>query len=141
MRWLLALHVIFFVTWFAGLFYLPRLFVYHAECSDSTGNQRFKLMERKLFNGVMLPSAILIGISGYWLFIIYEHTHSSHQWWLYIKIFLVLTLYCYMFLCWKYLRDFKHDRNKHTHMFYRWFNEYPSIILVTVVILAIVKPF
>lgn len=141
MRWLLAFHLIFVVTWFAGLFYLPRLFVYHAECNDDTGKQRFKLMERKLFNGIMLPSAVSVGITGYWLLILYQHTHPAYQWWLYIKILLVLTLYYYMFLCWKYLRDFKYNRNKHTHVFYRWFNEYPSIILIAVVILAVVKPF
>lgn len=141
MQWLLAFHVIFFVTWFAALFYLPRLFVYHAQCNDAIGKQRFKLMERKLFNGIMLPSATLVGISGYWLLILYERTHPAHQWWLHIKIWLVLTLYLYMILCWKYLHDFKYERNKHNHVFYRWFNEYPSIILIVVVILAIIKPF
>ena len=141
MKWLLACHVIFVITWFAALLYLPRLFVYHVECKDEVGKQRFKIMERKLFNGIMVPSAILVLISGYWLLILYEHAAPAHQWWLHIKLWLVFTLYIYVIFCWKYMRDFKHDRNKHSHVFYRWFNEYPSLILIIVVILAVAKPF
>ena len=141
MKWLLAFHIIFVVTWFAALFYLPRLFVYHAECKDEASKKRFKIMERKLFNGIMIPSAILVLASGYWLLILYERTAPAHQWWLHIKLWLVFTLYIYVIFCWKYMRDFKHGRNKHSHVFYRWFNEYPSLILIIVVILAVVKPF
>lgn len=141
MKWLIAFHIIFVITWFAALFYLPRLFVYHAECKDQIGNQRFKIMERKLFNIVMLPSAILVLISGFWLLNLYEQTKPLHQWWLHIKLWLVLLLYIYMAFCWKYLRDFKYDRNKYSHVFYRWFNEIPSFILIIVIILAVVQPF
>jgi len=141
MAWLVAFHIIFVITWFAALFYLPRLFVYHAECNDEPGNQRFKIMERKLFNGIMLPSAILVLITGVWLLILYLHHAHAHYWWLYVKLALVFLLYVYIGFCWKYLRDFKHERNQHSHVFYRWFNEIPSIILIIVVILAMVRPF
>ncbi len=141
MKWLIAFHIIFIVAWFSALFYLPRLFVYHAECKDEISNERFKIMERRLFYGIMLPSTILTSISGFWLLNLYERTAPLHQWWLHIKLWLVLLLYIYMIFCWKYLQDFKHNRNKHHHVFYRWFNEFPSLILVIVVILAVVQPF
>ena len=141
MSWLLAFHLIFVVTWFAALFYLPRLFVYHAECKDEISRQRFKIMERKLFNGIMLPSAILVLLTGGGLLIFYQHITHIHQYWLYLKLALVFLLYIYVGFCWKYLNDFKYDRNRYSHLFYRWFNEFPSVILILVVILAIVKPF
>lgn len=143
MNWVIAFHVIFVITLFAAVFYLPRLFVYHAQCdaADSIGNARFKVMERKLFNGIMVPSAILVGITGFWLLYGYGWAEQPHIIWLHIKLILVLLLYIYMGFCWKYMRDFKHDRNKHGHVFYRYFNEIPSIILIAIIILVFVKPF
>ena len=146
MNWLIAFHVIFVICWCAALFYLPRLFVYHAQChdqgQDQLGNARFKIMERKLFNGIMLPSAILSIISGIWLlFASSWKTDGASFWWMRIKLVLVGLLLIYMYYCWKYLRAFKFDKNQHTHVFYRWFNEMPTILLIAIIILAFVRPF
>jgi len=136
MLWIKALHIIFMVTWFAGLFYLPRLFVYHALSEDAVGRERFKLMERKLFYGIMLPGAVLTVASGLWLWLGY----GGGGLWLQIKLALVLMLIAYHLYCGKLLYDFKHDRNRHGHVFYRWLNEFPVLILIAVVLLAVVKP-
>ena len=135
MLWIKALHIIFMVTWFAGLFYLPRLFVYHSTATDTAGIERFKIMERKLFYGIMTPGAILTLIFGFWLL-----RYGFGGTWLHIKLALVLVLIAYHIYCGKLLLDFKHDRNKHGHVFYRWLNEFPVLILIAVVILAVVKP-
>jgi putative membrane protein len=136
MLWIKSLHVIFMITWFAGLFYLPRLFVYHAQATDDISLERFKLMERKLFYGIMTPGGVLTIIFGLWLWLGYGITGA----WLSIKLVLVLVLIAFHLYCGKLLLDFKHDRNRHGHVFYRWLNEFPVLILVPVVILAIVKP-
>jgi putative membrane protein len=136
MLWIKALHIIFMVTWFAGLFYLPRLFVYHSTATDAAGIERFKIMERKLFYGIMTPGAILTLIFGVWLWLGYSFNGT----WLHIKLALVIVLIAYHIYCGKLLMDFKHDRNKHSHTFYRWLNEFPLLILIAVVILAVVKP-
>ncbi len=136
MLWIKALHIIFMVTWFAGLFYLPRLFVYHSTATDAAGIERFKIMERKLFYGIMTPGAILTLIFGVWLWLGYSFNGT----WLHIKLALVLVLIAYHIYCGKLLLDFKHDHNKHGHVFYRWLNEFPVLILIAVVILAVVKP-
>ena len=135
MLWIKALHIIFMVTWFAGLFYLPRLFVYHSATTDTAGIERFKTMERKLFYGIMTPGAILTLIFGLWLL-----SYGFGGTWLHIKLAIVLVLIAYHVYCGKLLLDFKHDRNKHGHTFYRWLNEFPVLILIAVVILAVVKP-
>ena len=134
--WIKALHIIFMVTWFAGLFYLPRLFVYHSITTDTAGIERLKIMERKLFYGIMTPGAILTLIFGVWLWLGYGFGGI----WLHIKLALVIVLIAYHIYCGKLLLDFKHDRNKHGHIFYRWLNEFPVLILIAVVILAVVKP-
>ncbi len=136
MLWIKALHIIFMVTWFAGLFYLPRLFVYHSTTTDTAGIERFKIMERKLFYGIMIPGAILTLIFGVWLWLGYGFNGI----WLHVKLTLVLILIAYHIYCGKLLLDFKHDRNRHSHIFYRWLNEFPVLILIAVVILAVVKP-
>lgn len=136
MLWIKALHLIFMVTWFAGLFYLPRLFVYHALSTDMPGIERFKLMERKLFYGIMTPGALLTVAFGLWLWLGYGLGGA----WLQIKLVLVAILIAYHVYCGKLLTDFKHDRNRHSHVFYRWLNEFPVLILVAVVVLAVVKP-
>ena len=129
------------VTWFAGLFYLPRLFVYHAMSTDSTSIKRFKIMERKLFFGIMTPGAILTIASGLWLLQGYAWRLYGHSGWLHFKLTLVAFLVLYHVYCGYLLLQFKHDRNSHSHVFYRWLNEVPVIFLVGCVILVVVKPF
>ena len=130
------------VTWFAGLFYLPRLFVYHAmiEPEDQTGNERMKVMERKLY-AIMTIGAVLTAIFGIWLLITYAWEVFSNDGWLHAKLFLVAILIGYHFYCGKIVKEFKADLNNRSHVFYRWFNEFPVLILFGVVILAVVKPF
>lgn len=137
MLWVKSAHIIFMVTWFAGLFYLPRLFVYHATATDTPGIERFKLMERKLYYGIMTPGAILTIVFGLWLWLGYGITGG----WLHAKVALVGVLIIYHLYCGKLLRDFKHDRNRHGHVYYRWLNEAPVIILIAVILLVELKPF
>jgi putative membrane protein len=137
MLWIKSLHIIFMVTWFAGLFYLPRLFVYHAMSDDRPGIERFKIMERKLFFGIMTPGAVLTIIFGLWLMLGY-HIDGG---WLHAKLALVVVLILYHIYCGKLMIDFKHDRNRHGHVFYRWLNELPAVLLIAIVILVVVKPF
>lgn len=135
MLWLKAFHIIFMVTWFAGLFYLPRLFVYHAMSKDKISLERFVIMERKLFYGIMTPGGIITIILGFWLL---DYGYSGL--WLNIKLLLVLLLVIYHMYCFKYLMDFKHNRNKHSHIFFRWFNEVPVILLIAIILLVELKP-
>lgn len=139
MNWIIAFHIIFVITWFSGLFYLPRLFVYHAMCEDKNGTERFKIMERKLYYGIMWPSAVLATFFGLWL-IAYHPTYYLQQTWLLIKLLLVLLLWIFHFSCGRYYKIFKADKNHHSHVFYRWFNELPTVLLIVIVILAIVRP-
>ena len=137
MLWIKALHLIFMVTWFAGLFYLPRLFVYHALAEDAVSRERFKVMERKLYYGIMTPGAVLTLVFGAWLWLGYGVSGG----WLHAKLVLVVVLIAYHLWCGKLLTDFRHDRNTRSHVWFRWFNEFPVVILAGVVILAVVKPF
>jgi len=137
MLWVKALHIVFMVTWFAGLFYLPRLFVYHADTQDEAGRARFKIMERKLYFGIMMPGALLTIAFGMWLWLGYGISGA----WLHAKLLLVAVLIGYHLWCGKLVTDFKLDRNRHSHIWYRWFNEFPVLILIAVVILVVVKPF
>ncbi|MDA1107804.1 MAG: protoporphyrinogen oxidase HemJ [Proteobacteria bacterium] len=139
MLWVKALHIIFMVSWFAGLFYLPRLFVYHAQCEDTAGNERFKVMERKLFFFIT-PWAILTLLFGLWMLWDYAWALYSSQGWLHAKLFLVLLLIAYHLYCYKLMLDFKHERNRRSHVFYRWVNEAPVLLLFAIVVLAVVKP-
>lgn len=144
MLYIKAFHIIFMVTWFAGLFYLPRLFVYHAMSLDQLdGDQisidRFKIMERKLFFGIMTPGAILTIAMGIWM--ITKMGMGSYGTWLHIKLALVAILLIYHIYCGKLMIDFKYDRNKHSHVFYRWLNEFPVLLIIPIVILAVVRPF
>ena len=141
MLYIKALHICFMVTWFAGLFYLPRLFVYHAMSSDEASIERFKIMERKLFFGIMTPGAILTLAFGLWLLSAYSWEVFMDATWLHAKFALLIILIGYHIHCGKLLMDFKHDRNTHSHVFYRWYNEFPVLILFAVVILVVAKPF
>lgn len=141
MLWLKAFHLIFMVTWFAGLFYLPRLYVYHAMSSDAVSIERFKIMERKLYFGIMTPGMILTFVFGIWMLLSYAWNIYSGSGWLHVKMALLLLLVAYHGLCGKWLIDFKYDRNRHSHVYYRWWNEVPVVFLLAIVILAVVKPF
>ncbi|MDH5765497.1 MAG: CopD family protein [Gammaproteobacteria bacterium] len=140
MLWVKAFHVIFMVTWFAGLFYLPRLFVYHAQSTDPISIERFKIMERKLFYGIMTPGGIVTILLGLWMLIDYAIQAYAASLWLNIKLGLAIILIAYHVYCWKLLQDFKLDQNKHSHVWYRWFNEFPVLLLIAMIILVIVKP-
>ena len=139
--WLKALHLIFMVTWFAGLFYLPRLFVYHAMSEDEISNERFKIMERKLFFGIMTPGMIVTFIFGIWMLADYAWAMYGKMGWLHVKMTLLALMVVYHYFCYRWLMDFKHDRNQRSHVFYRWMNEVPVLFLVGIIILAVVKPF
>jgi len=135
--WLKAFHLIFMVTWFAGLFYLPRLFVYHAMTEDQAGNERFKVMERKLF-WFTIPWMLLTLGFGIWMLYDYAWLVFGKMMWLHTKLALIALLVIYQIYCWKLMKDFANDNNHHNHVWYRWFNEVPVPILVAVVLLAVV---
>ncbi|MBA3581707.1 MAG: CopD family protein [Gammaproteobacteria bacterium] len=140
MLWLKALHLIAMVTWFAGLFYLPRLYVYHAMSDDAASIARFKIMERKLFWGITTPGGVLTLFFGSWMLIDYGWAAWGTQLWLHAKLSLILLLVLYHIMCGKLLADFKHDRNQHSHIWYRWFNEAPVLLLIAIILLATLKP-
>jgi len=140
MLWLKAFHIIAVVCWFAALFYLPRLFVYHAMSEDNTSKERFKIMERKLYRGIMTPSMIAVVILGTWLLTLNPSYYFS-QGWIHAKLTLVAILIGYHFYCGYLLKQFRDDINTKSHKFYRFFNEAPVLILIAVVILAVVRPF
>jgi putative membrane protein len=137
MLWIKALHLIFVVSWFAGLFYLPRLFVYHAAAADVVSSERFKVMERRLYRGIMVPAMVLTVASGLWLWLAFGFAGG----WLHAKVFLVVLLVAYHFWLRKLLGDFARDANRHPERFYRVVNEVPTLLLIAIVILVVVKPF
>ncbi|WP_263147587.1 protoporphyrinogen oxidase HemJ [Pseudomonas sp. RIT-PI-AD] len=137
--WIKALHIVAVVCWFAGLFYLPRLFVYHAASEDAPSRERFCVMERKLYRGIMLPSMIATLVLGIWLILLNSGLMS--QGWLHAKLTLVVLLIGYHHACGAMLKRFARGENGRSHVFYRWFNEIPVLILIAVAILVVVKPF
>lgn len=137
MLWVKSFHIIFVVTWFAALFYLPRLFVYHAMATDAVSIERFKVMERKLYRGIMTPSAILAIGFGLWLWLGYGITGG----WMHAKLVVVALLVAYHLWCGKLLADLREDRSAKSHVWFRWFNEAPVLALFAAVILVVVKPF
>ena len=138
MLWLKAFHIIFVITWFAGLFYLPRLFVYHAMAEDKISMERFKVMERKLYFGIMTPAMVITLVLGSWLWLGYGFSGG----WLHAKVTLVLGLVVYQLYLGKLMVEFRHDRNRHSHVFYRWLNEIPALpFLIAIVLLVVLKPF
>ncbi len=136
MLWVKSFHIIFVTSWFAGLFYLPRLFVNHAMVEDVATSDRLKLMEHKLYR-FMTPLGVLAVLFGFWLWLGYGFSGG----WLHAKLALVTVLVAYHLYCGKLLDDFKHDRNRHSHIWYRWFNELPVLILFAVIFLVELKPF
>ena len=138
MPWIKAWHVIFMVTWFAGLFYLPRLFVYHAMTTDSAGIERFRVMERRLFV-IMTIGAAMTAVFGFWL--LAGSPALLGTGWLRVKLALVAILLAYHAWCWRLMCDFAAGRNARSARWYRWFNEVPSLLLIGIVLLAVVRPF
>jgi putative membrane protein len=138
MLWVKSFHIIFMVTWFAGLFYLPRLFVYHAATQDRISLERFKVMERRLFWGIMTPGAVLTILFGVWLWLGWFRGATG---WLHAKIALVAVLAAYHVWCWRLVKAFAAARNTNSERWYRWFNEFPTLVLVATVLLVVFKPF
>ena len=138
--WLKSFHIAAMVTWFAGLFYLPRLFVYHAMTDDKPGRERFKVMERKLYRGITTPGGVVTVVLGGLLAAALGPEAFREATWLHWKIALVAVLVAYHLYLGRLLRSFALDENRHGHVFYRWLNEFPVLILVAVVCLAVLKP-
>ncbi|MFI8741601.1 protoporphyrinogen oxidase HemJ [Stutzerimonas zhaodongensis] len=137
--WLKALHIVAIVCWFAGLFYLPRLFVYHAMSEDAISRERFQVMERKLYRGIMIPSMVATLAFGIGMIALNPALFSGG--WLHAKLALVVLLIGYHHICGAQLKRFARDENTRSHVFYRWFNEFPVLLLLAIVILVVIKPF
>jgi putative membrane protein len=137
MLWLKAFHVVFVVTWFAGLFYLPRLFVYHAATTDAPGLARFVVMERRLFFIMTLGALLAVLFGAAMLIAAPEYLALG---WLRAKLLLVLVLVGYHAWCYRLMRAFRAGAAPHTQRWYRLFNEAPTLLLVAIVVLAVVKP-
>ena len=134
-----TLHIIFMVTWFAGLFYLPRLYVYHAQADDQISKDRFMIMERKLFFYIMTPAMILSWLFG--LLLIHEIGFEKlGQTWMILKLIFVVILTIYHFYLGRILGQFKLDLNTHSHKFYRFINEIPTLLLILIIFVVIFKP-
>ena len=139
MLWVKALHIIFMVTWFAGLFYLPRLFVYHCEADPgSRQSETFKLMERRLLKGIINPAMIATWVLGLWL--AWSGGLFAARW-LDAKLVLVLAMSGVHGMLSRYVKDFAADRNRRSQNFYRIINEVPTVLMILIVILAVLKPF
>ena len=137
MLWVKTLHIVFMVTWFAGLFYLPRLFVYHAMSEDRVSLERFKVMERKLYWGITTPGGVLTLVFGVWLWLGWGFAGG----WLHAKLVLVAALVFYHIWCGKLMVELRRERNARSHVWFRWFNEIPVLLLIGTVALVVVKPF
>ncbi|MCB1857557.1 MAG: protoporphyrinogen oxidase HemJ [Gammaproteobacteria bacterium] len=140
MLWVKAFHIFFMTSWFAGIFYLPRLFVYHAMTTDQATNEQLQVMERKLYRFITPIMWMTLGL-GLWMLYDYAWTAFASMGWLHTKLVLVLVLMAYHFYCGKLIKEFANHRNRHSHVWYRWFNELPVFILLPIVVLTIVKPF
>lgn len=138
--WLKALHIVSIVCWFAGLFYLPRLFVYHSMSEDAVSCERFQTMERKLYRGIMVPSMVATLAFGIGMIALNPALFSNGGW-LHAKLVLVVLLVGYHHVCGAQLKRFARGENTRGHVFYRWFNEFPVLLLLAIVILVVVKPF
>jgi protoporphyrinogen IX oxidase len=137
MLWLKAFHIVFVVTWFAGLFYLPRLFVYHSVATDTPGRERFVVMERRLFTLMTVGAALAIAFGASMVAAAPAYLGFL---WLRVKLALVAALIVYHFWCRKLMCDLRDGRNSHSQRWYRMFNELPGLLLIAIVVLAVVKP-
>lgn len=135
-----AFHIIAMVAWFAGLFYLPRLFVYHADAKDKISCQRFNVMEWRLYYAITWPSALLTTALGLWL-IHYNGQYYFHAGWFHVKLLLILLLWGYHLSCGHYVRQFARNNQQRSQQYFRVFNEIPTVLLVSIVLLVVVKPF
>jgi putative membrane protein len=140
MAWVVAFHISFMVVWFSGLFYLPRLFVYHALAEDAVSKERFKVMERRLY---VMTNIGLVGtaVLGVWLLIAYAWQAYAGTVWLTTKLVLVAVLIGHHFYCGKLMKDFREERNVRSDKFYRIVNEIPVIPMFVIIIMVVVKPF
>lgn len=138
--WLKALHIVSMVCWFAGLFYLPRLFVYHAQSEDTVSKERFGLMERKLYRGIMGPAMIATLVFGVALIYLNPSIFTQGAW-IHAKLTLVVLLIGYHHMCGAQVKRFARGENTRSHVFFRWFNEVPVLLLLAIVILVVVRPF
>jgi protoporphyrinogen IX oxidase len=138
MLWLKAFHIVFVVTWFAGLFYLPRLFVYHAQATDEISRERFKRMEQRLFVMMTIGASLatLFGIA-----MLIRAPGLLSMGWLQVKLLLIAALVGYHVWCHRLMAAFRRNGNRHSQRWYRFFNEAPSLLLIAIVVLAVVKPF
>ncbi len=139
MLWCKAFHIIALVAWFAGIFYLPRLFVYHATAEDLISKERFKIMERRLYYGIMWPAALVTSALGLTL-ILYNPSYYLKAGWMHGKLSLVLLLWAYHLYSGHLLAVFKREKNRKSPLFYRLFNEVPVLLLVGIVLLVVIKP-
>ncbi|MGH1441152.1 MAG: protoporphyrinogen oxidase HemJ [Cellvibrionaceae bacterium] len=139
MLWVKSFHIISVICWFAVLFYLPRLFVYHAMSEDSISKERFKVMERKLIRGIGNPSMIATYIFGIWL-VTFNWEYYQQATWFWAKVMLIIILSIYHHWCIRIWKQFCDDNNTRSHIFYRWFNEFPVLLLIAIVCLVVVKP-
>ena len=138
MLWLKAFHIIAVIAWFAGLFYLPRLYVYHADAKDSISVERFIVMERRLFAIMTIGAAGAVGFGAAMLVAAPAYLAMG---WLRIKLLVVLLVLAYHWFCYRFMQDFAKDGNTRTAKWYRGFNEVPSLLLIAIVLLAVLKPF
>ncbi len=137
MLWIKMFHLFSVIAWFAGLFYLPRLFVYHVRCGeDEPGRRRLETMERRLFWGIMVPAMTASLVFGFWLL-----TYGHQGGWIVAKLALALALVAYQGVCWLHMRRLRENREPRGHVYFRWFNEIPTVLLLAILWLAVLKPF
>lgn len=141
MVYILSIHLIAVICWFAGLFYLPRLFVYHAMTKSAEVADQLKIMEHKLYFYIMMPAMMASILSGLYLLVFNVLDKGSPLGWMWAKLFLVFLLIIFQGYCGYFLLEFKQDRSHYSHRFYRYFNEIPTILLILIIFLAIVRPF
>ena len=138
--WLKAFHLISIICWFAGLFYLPRLYVYHSEASDSISNERFKIMERKLHNIIMLPALSAVLLTGGSLFYLNTPVYLANRWF-FVKMAAIALLIAFQARCTWHMIQFRNDKNVFSRKYYIPFNEIPSVLLICIIIMVVVKPY
>lgn len=133
-----ALHLIFMVTWFAGLFYLPRLFIYHSQATDAASLDRFQVMERRLFAIMTIGAALTLGFGVALLFV--WLAPLLDQTWMQLKLLMIAGLVIYHCWCWQIMRSMRSMPTLHSARWLRWFNEVPGVFLVAIVLLAVLRP-
>ncbi|HSW71280.1 MAG TPA: protoporphyrinogen oxidase HemJ [Gammaproteobacteria bacterium] len=139
MLWIKAIHLIALVAWFSGLFYLPRLFIYHSKWKDPISDQHFKIMEKKLYYYITTPAGILTLIFGFWI-MSYNFAGYLQEPWMHLKLSLVALLIIYHLYLGRVVKQFQNNQNQHKIGFYHFLHSLPSLFLIIIVILAVVKP-